>query len=143
MLENKAVAYTQEQLHEDLAYLIDELGALKPLANVVPVHEKPGDELSIAEIFIAIGLAQKEVLNDARTANFDEVISQLKATSSSDAAHNDINDILDDIINVRTQLLNSEELLKGKAQTLTDLVLFERNQLRFIAERILTINSED
>lgn len=135
--------YTSDQLYEDLAYLVDELTALKPLTEVVPVLEKPGDELSIAEIFAALSLAQQKALSGDKINSFDFIIVEMKAKSSDDEATLVVSEILDEIIKNRSQLLKRAENKEIPGDTLVNLVLFERNQLRIIAERILTITTKE
>lgn len=132
--------YTWENLIDDLAYLVDEIQALKPLVDVVPLYENPGNELSIEERLHLIDRIQLEVLA-GNQADYDQISSEirLKREERGDVT---VESTLNSLLSNREKLLRSLSESSLSLNRLSDLVVFERSQLRIIAEYILTITSD-
>lgn len=132
--------YTWENLIDDLSYLVDEIQALKPLVDVVPLYENPGNELSIEERLHLIDRIQLEVLA-GNQADYDQISSEirLKREERGDVT---VESTLNSLLSNREKLLHSLSESSLTLNRLSDLVVFERSQLRIIAEYILTITSD-
>ncbi|MEX0772053.1 MAG: hypothetical protein WD038_02740 [Balneolales bacterium] len=153
-----------EKLFDDAAYLQDELTALKLVISAVPHSEKPLGQESIKEMIILIDHAQTTYYSPVISRIFSEAkpvlndIDNFNTTFSPLSEENDLKP--DEIINMtiknRTALLDKlkqmpEEdlqrtaLLKGNetsiAELLNEMIGFERNKLKEIAERVLIIDA--
>jgi hypothetical protein len=152
-----------KRIINDIAYLVDELQALGYVIDSVPVHEKPPGSQSVYEMFALIDHAQvnhyKLLLNkmlaykdgDIEAGNYEKTF----APNASD--DNNVHELLSEISANRNNLLTklneletaawlTQGSINGQGYTVIDLmeemVDFERNQLREIAERVLALESK-
>jgi hypothetical protein len=133
--------YTWDHINNDLAYFVEELNALKPLIGVVPVYDNPGSELSIEEILLTIDLYQKAILNGMDIQE-DSIVSEIKSNRVS-RGEVDIQLTISNLESNRAQLIDFAIRNTDKLGQFAQLIIFERFQLRKIAEHILTITSQD
>lgn len=149
------------RLKDDVAYLIDEAQALIMVIDVVPAAEKRGGIESMLDMIYLIDHAQQtyyrplieqifslpEVKTD--TADFRKTVDYSSQTYESAAA------LLQKLIGNRRTLVEyleaagEKSLLKtghinGAERSIADLLLemvaFERQQLKLVAERVLSID---
>ncbi|MCC5925273.1 MAG: hypothetical protein JJU41_01820 [Bacteroidetes bacterium] len=133
--------YTWDQLLDDLSYFTDELRALKPLIKEVPVYENPGNELSIEELLYSIDEAQCSILN-SESIPFNSIVERIKKSREA-RGEADIDKTLSNLLANRNSLIEKADSFTNALTRLSELIIFERKQLRIIAEHILTITSED
>lgn len=132
-------------LIDDAAYLIDEITSLKPLIDVIPYEERPGDDLSVLEILISVDSAQTFLLDhhdqndDINFARFPDKVRSLRG----DSATPEMNLVLSNMVKNRKTLLKRLSKSERNKIHLEKLIHFERSQFRQIAERILTITPQD
>ena len=147
------------QLLDDASYLEDELEALKFVIESVPYRDKPLGEYSILELIALVDYAQEQIyrplfelaaqnkqLHPKEKPEF--AFKQDKVTS--------VNKFLDSIIGHRVSLMKTvnnihseewKEPVVGRDITLLDLldnmIDNEREQLRKVAERVMTMDDEN
>lgn len=157
--------YTDEHLKSiigDAAYLIDEAEALIYVIDSVPVSEKTGGIESIIEMIALIDHAQQTHYRPLcerlfSVPNVDEQIGDFKTSFKLlevEAANPKL--ILERIAENRTDFVSFVEklplndlkisgLINGEPQTiaglLSEMVEFERKQLKTVAERVLSIDN--
>lgn len=159
-----------DKLVSDACYLCDELQALKNVIEAVPYSEKPVQQDSILDMICKIDLVQRMYLENglkhARKGNLDDA-PLIPDVDSVPESHNDNTTAeepsaiaaIDAIIDKRRELLNqfhdTMQALNHKRddgsytaagdylhKLLYDLVYFERKQLKEVAERVLSIDTE-
>jgi len=139
----------------DLQYLVDELEALKYLIDVVPVYERPGDELSVCEHIRLIHFIQDKITDNlgekSSTTNtgFDEYAKQYKTkrTDIQNEQEKGVQHYINKLIHARVGLLNTlnEQVFEqdhNSVQNLKKLIRLERAIFKEMAEKVLTINKE-
>jgi hypothetical protein len=150
---------TFQQIIEDLHYLIDELDALKYVVNSVPVYERPGQSLSICEIIRLIDFAQESYYKpimekhqfSAGRIPFPTLLEIEKGflENRSDITYEQdkgINHYIGKLSKHRVNFLIS---IKKDYQShvfyhfFESIVTLERELLKQIAERVLSIKSKD
>jgi len=153
-----------DQLTEDVSYLQDEVEALKYVIHSVPFEEKPAGRESILELVAMIDHAQKVfyrpfVESVAGFAKPDDYIDDdfRKSFSLEMEKIETVDNLLDKIIKHRAALLsvlqkmniidwNRKGLVKGRSKTIytviTEMVEFERNQLKMVAERVISLERD-
>lgn len=150
---------TIQQVLEDLHYLIDELDALKYVVNSVPVFERPGGSLSICEIIRLIDFAQesyyKPILEkhqfSAGRIPFPSVYELEKAflesrTDIESEQEKGINHYISKLSKHRVNFLisiNKDYQSDTFYLFFETIVSLERELLKQIAERVLSIKSKD
>ncbi len=147
------------QLLDDASYLEDELEALKFVIESVPYREKPLGEYSILELIALIDYAQEHIYRP-----LFELAAQNKQLRPKDEPEftfkqdkvTSVNKFLDSIIGHRVSLMKTvdkihseewKEPVVGRDITLFDLldnmIDNEREQLRKVAERVMTMDDEN
>jgi len=152
-----------ELLVDDAAYLMDELEALKKVITTIPYSEKPLGQDSIQEMIESIETRQREyfypailkIINELGVNDSDSEHFIFNNSNAADTKSSNIRDVINEIIRIRSKMINmmrecpsevfndssnSGQNDKTLAALLTDMVLFDRNQFKQIAERILTID---
>ncbi|MCH8494139.1 MAG: hypothetical protein LAT57_00730 [Balneolales bacterium] len=155
-----------EQVLDDVSYLLDELDALKMVVGSVPVFERPGGELSIAEHFKLANHLQNEIHINSIRPILDESYSELKRVEFSElkssfekkrlqAATEEsegIDIVIESLRSGRKKLLDglTSSINELSAQQITELITSlnylvekERGILKLIAEHILTISRQE
>lgn len=154
-----------DRLINDALYLQDELEALKYVISAVPYTEKPPDQLSILEMIAMIKHGQSEFYRPAaenlvsRTRSVAKVNEDFKSNfDGNDYTDIDINRLIDKIIKHRVSFVNflkdvpvnqweDTDLIRGQSKSLfrliTEMIQFERGQLKSVAERVLTIQDNN
>lgn len=139
----------------DLQYLVDELEALKYLIDVVPVYERPGDELSVCEHIRLIHFVQDNITEHinqkvlADSYSLEAYIADYK-TNRSDVNTEKLKGVqhyINKLIHARVGLLGNfaernPELDKSLIYNLTQLIRLERAIFKEMAEKVLAINKE-
>ncbi len=154
-----------QMLVDDAAWLQDELELLKGMISIVPYLEEPLDQESVFDMIEKIGVAcesfYKPILKAAVEHEGDLHLSISRKVElnnpSNKSEKKDITELLDQIKNLREELLEMmralqpSELsrkiyLKGEMTTIeeviSDMVIFDRKQLKHIAERTLALDSD-
>ncbi len=152
-----------KKLVEDAAWLQDELELLKGMISIVPCLDKPLEQESICDMIRKIGVAcesfYKPVIKSALEHKGDLHLSITRnfELQNQDKNPEDVIDLLDMIKNARKELLEMmmalqpddlkrkvymEEGITTIEEILTDMVLFDRKQLKLIAERTLALDSD-
>lgn len=149
---------------EHAAYLSEELTALKHVISAVPYSEKPPGQESILEMIMMIDHAQISYYKPLISRIFSETGSDVKEiddfratfTPLTEDEHTKPDEIISTAIENRAALLDMlnripenersrASMHKGTATTIDglihEMVAFERNKLREIAERILVIDA--
>ncbi len=141
----------------DLQYLVDELEALKYLIDVVPVYERPGDELSVCEHIRLIYFAQEKIISaiDDPTTNSNiqfgiQYLSEEYKRQRSDflvEQKKGVQHYINKLIQARVGLLktysdNSKKLNDSTLNYLVQLIKLERAIFKEMAEKVLAINKE-
>jgi hypothetical protein len=152
-----------KQIMEDARYLQDEIEALKYVIHDVPYDDKPADgEYSILEMVGMIDHAQVAFYRPAMEEIIKHPAPEVSVSTdyeSSFKLRKDENDTVDTILNRiikhRAAFLNFMSKIKplewersgfigGKRRSvyslLNELVNFERDQLKKVAERVMTLN---
>ena len=155
-----------ELVLDDVSYLLDELDALQLVVDSVPVFERPGGELSIAELFKLIDFYQNDVFDSTivpilgnPTPDLPIIdYAALKSTfeKNRDSAENEAKEgitvVIDTLKSGRIKLLKEIEPHKSDlstdrtmklANSLNILAEKERGILKSIAEHILTITRQE
>lgn len=144
----------------DVAYLIDEIEALHYVVDAVPVHDRPGDSLSIAELIRMIDFGQLsyfrpeiETILDSGKSNGKVNLLHIEVDFRKDRLDIDeerkkgINAYLRKIIKNRASLISFIESKQTYGSDLynllTHMVQFERNLLKQVAERVLSIKRDE
>lgn len=153
-----------DQLTEDVSYLQDEVEALKYVIHSVPFEEKPAGRESILELVAMIDHAQKvfyrpfveSVAGFAKPEDFIDDEFRKSFSLEMDKIET-VDNLLDKIIKHRAALLsvlqkmniidwNRKGLVKGRSKTIytviTEMVEFERNQLKMVAERVISLERD-
>jgi hypothetical protein len=151
-----------QALLEDTAYLIDETEALGYVIETVPVYEKPTGSHSILEMIALIDYAQSFYFKPIVERLFTEAKPNIsvddfrKSFDSDKYSSEKISDVLKKMGKNRAALViylkklpessfYEKGIVNGKEQTIAgiinDMVKFERNQLRLVAERVLAIDN--
>lgn len=139
----------------DLQYLVDELEALKYLIDVVPVYERPGDELSVCEHIRLIHFVQDRITENisedssVTSAGLEDYVTQYK-TKRSDIQNEQkkgVQHYINKLIHARVGLLGTlteqdAELDGNSAENLKKLIRLERAIFKEMAEKVLAINKE-
>ncbi len=180
-----------DRLLADVAYLQDEMNALKPMISAVPARERPLGQDSIIDMIARIGHVQSRyyfpALKQCREKLNDRHSPYMGDSDGSGSEHigsdNDINvffsqeqtfdpavyddlsteQIIDSISKGRNQLVEMlgskpEKLFRQKVplkhekagetreipiyDMVSEMVLFERKQLKQVADRVLSIDLE-
>jgi hypothetical protein len=153
-----------DQLTEDVSYLQDEVEALKYVIHSVPFEEKPAGRESILELVAMIDHAQKVfyrpfVESVAGFSRPDDYIDEdfRKSFSLEKDKIETVDNLLDKIIKHRAALLsvlqkmniidwNRKGMVKGRSKTIytiiSEMVEFERNQLKMVAERVISLERD-
>ncbi|KPQ00376.1 MAG: hypothetical protein HLUCCA01_00510 [Bacteroidetes bacterium HLUCCA01] len=129
------------QLIDDAAYLLDEITSLKPLIRVIPFEERPGDEFSALEILLCADYAQEQLLKSSEL-NLTHAQQRVNMLRHQDSKL-DIDSVLNSLMSNRNALLAQLQDSPENRRSLQTLITFERSLFRQIAERILTINTQD
>ncbi|NCP84413.1 MAG: hypothetical protein GW823_05860 [Bacteroidetes bacterium] len=153
-----------DQLTEDVSYLQDEVEALKYVIHSVPFEEKPAGRESILELVAMIDHAQKvfyrpfveSVAGFAKPEDFIDDEFRKSFSLEMDKIET-VDNLLDKIIKHRAALLsvlqkmniidwNRKGMVKGRSKTIyiviTEMVEFERNQLKMVAERVISLERD-
>jgi hypothetical protein len=136
----------------DLEYLIDELEALKYLIEVVPVYERPGNELSICEHIRLIHFIQDQIMSTFDTNKTVKVHSLEQFTSDYKSQRSDLENerkkgvthYINKLIQARTGLIkkvNMNQAQHDYVNQLSKIVYFDRLVFKEIAEKVLSINN--
>ncbi len=153
-----------DQLVDDVSYLQDEVEALKYVIHSVPYEEKPAGKESIIEMVALIDHAQKVFYRPfvelvTGFAKPEEPIEEdFRKTFDFDLEkYESVDALLDKIVKHRAALLsvllkmnvidwNKKGSVKGKIKTVfavvTEMVEFERNQLKMVADRVMSMERE-
>ncbi|HKJ47128.1 MAG TPA: hypothetical protein VJ991_14945 [Balneolales bacterium] len=154
-----------EYLIEDATYLQDEIEALKYVIHDIPFDEKPGDEDSIIEMIALIDHAQLtyyrpilETFRSAKNPNFSNIKPDFRRSFQFGLSEElTVDKVLNKIIKHRAALLNiahdipviawqKKGILNGEEISLFDIfqemIVFERNQLKKVADRVMALGSE-
>ncbi|TNE72234.1 hypothetical protein EP331_07690 [bacterium] len=153
-----------DQLIDDVSYLQDEVEALKYVIHSVPFDEKPAGKESIIEMVALIDHAQKVFYRPfvefvAGFAKPEEPIEDefRKSFLFDMEKYETVDGLLDKIVKHRAALMsvlvkmnvidwNKKGVVKGKPKTIytvvTEMVEFERNQLKMVADRVMTMERE-
>ena len=141
----------------DLQYLVDELEALKYLIDVVPVYERPGDELSVCEHIRLIHYVQdhitdnlsKQSIEDKFSSNLEYFVKEYKNRRSDIQIEQKkgVQHYIDKLIHARVGLLGSyneriDEIDASELNALNHLIKLERTIFKEMAEKVLAINKE-
>ena len=152
-----------KQIMEDARYLQDEIEALKYVIHDVPYDEKPSEgEYSILEMVGMIDHAQVAFYRPAMEEIIKQSSPEISVSTdyeSSFKLRKDENDTVDTILNRiikhRAAFLNFMSKIKplewersgyvnGMKRSvyslLNELINFERDQLKRVAERVMTLN---
>lgn len=151
-----------KQVLEDARYLQDEIEALKYVIHDVPYDEKPAGEHSILEMVGMIDHAQVAFYRPAMEEMIRQSAPDISVSTNYEQSfrlRKDENDtvetILNRIIKHRAAFLNfmskirpleweRSGFIEGQRKTvfalLSELVTFERDQLKKVAERVMTLN---
>jgi hypothetical protein len=150
---------------DDINYLIDEIQSLSGVISSIPVHERPGDDFSICEIFGLIDFAQTiyflpYLLPEAKVpltiATASEIFESYKKQrlSKEKEIEKGISAVLLSLVENRQRILpllaekirlsatipDQSEMIISMAEAI---VSHERNLLRHIADQILSLKRED
>jgi hypothetical protein len=136
----------------DLEYLIDELEALKYLIEVVPVYERPGDELSICEHIRLIHFIQDQFVStfdtnkSVKTRSLEQFISDYKSQRSDleNEKKKGVTHYINKLIQARTGLIkkvNMDQTHHDHVKKLSEIVYYDRLVFKEIAEKVLSINN--
>jgi hypothetical protein len=153
-----------DQLTDDVSYLQDEVEALKYVIHTVPFEEKPAGRESILELVAMIDHAQKVFYrpfvesNAGFTKSEEQIDDEFRRSFKLEMDKIEtVDNLLDKIIKHRAALLsvlqkmniidwNKKGLVKGRPKTIyaviTEMVEFERNQLKMVAERVISLERE-
>lgn len=153
-----------DTLTEDVKYLQDEAEALKYVIHSIPYKEKPGGKESIIEMIGLIDFAQKEFYRPLIESSIglkngnNAIIEDYRAEYKWDAGkYDNVENLLDKIIKHRAALLSTlvkmsvidwdkkayiKNRPKSVFQLVAEMVEFERNQLKQIADRVMTIQND-
>lgn len=153
-----------EQLQEDAAYLQDEVEALKYVIHNVPFDEKPGGVESILEMVALIDYAQMtyyrpilEYFGNKRGVELAGISKDFHKFKLDMQEGDTVETILNKIIKHRAALLNlalqipaivwQKKVLvddeeKSLFEIFREMVLFERDQLKKVADRVMSIERE-
>lgn len=154
-----------ELLREDAAYLQDEVEALKYVIHNVPFDEKPGGTESILEMVALIDHAQVtyyrpilEYFKNRQNIDLSDVKKDFHKSFKLNMQEGvTVETILNKIIKHRAALLNlslqipaivwqKKVLINHEEKSLFDIfremVLFEREQLKKVADRVMSLERE-
>lgn len=154
-----------QDLVDDAAWLQDELERIKGMIPVIPYLDRPLEQESALEMLSKIGNAcdsfykpiLKEVVNCNDNIHLSLTVDYDSLYSSEYQKGKDASDVLNHIIQSRGEflellkMLKSSDLdrvicMKGEKKTLRKIIsgmlLFERGQLKKIAERVRAIDTE-
>lgn len=139
----------------DLHYLVDELEALKYLIDVVPVYERPGDELSVCEHIRLIHFVQDKITEQINTKTsfityiLEDFIKEYKSNRSDFETEQlkGVQHYINKLIHARVGLLNTfneqnDELDENSVLNLKQMIRLERAIFKEMAEKVLAINKE-
>ncbi len=148
----------------DVEYLLDEIEALKYVVHTVPVYERPGENLSICELIRLIDHAQTEYfrpniekITSSKDKNLKSPVIQVfvrdfKSNRLDPEAEKEkgIESYLSKIIKHRASLISflsgisyeSHPERKKISEVLNEMVLFERDLLKQVADRVLSIQND-
>jgi hypothetical protein len=138
----------------DLQYLVDELEALKYLIDVVPVYERPGDELSVCEHVRLIQFTQESLLKNLdRMAysfpDFESLVRDYKRQRSDIQSEQKkgVQHYINKLIQARAGLLNDIAIDKfsindTSIEYLSHMIKIERYIFKEMAEKVLAINKD-
>lgn len=146
----------QKTILNDLQYLVDELEALKYLIDVVPVYERPGDELSVCEHirlihFIQDKLSAGAIPSDSnlRSNDLDQFIHEykLQRSDSNTEKNKGVQHYINKLTQARVGLLSEIEAKNntfdsGLTSNLIQIIRLERAVFKEMAEKVLAINKE-
>ncbi len=153
-----------QMLVDDVAWLQEELELLKGMISIVPYLEKPLEQESVFDMIGKIGIACDSFYKPILKATVEHKgdlhlsISRKVELDNPDKKpdEKDITELLDQIKSSREELLdmmrslqpaelNRKIYLKGETTTIeeviSDMVMFDRKQLKYIAERTLALDS--
>lgn len=153
-----------DNLIDDVSYLQDEVEALKYVIHSVPFEEKPAGRESILELVALIDHAQKVFYRPfvETVAGFskpeENLNEEFRKTFELDMEkYESVDNLLDKIVKHRAALLsvlsklnvidwNRKGSVKGKPKSIfavvTEMVEFERNQLKMVADRVMSLERE-
>ncbi len=154
-----------EHLREDATYLQDEIEALKYVIHDIPFEEKPGGTESILEMVALIDHAQvtyyRPILEQYRkksNPDMTQINRNFHQSFILEMKEGDtVETVLNRIIKHRAALLNlasqipaiewqKKVIADGRDKTLFDIfeemVHFERQQLKKVADRVMSIERE-
>lgn len=154
-----------EHLREDAAYLQDEIEALKYVIHNVPFDEKPGGTESILEMVALIDHAQvvyyRPVLEQYKSKSDSDLVDIKRNFDQSfklELKEGDtVETVLNRIIKHRAALLNlasqipaiqwqkkiiTDRKKKSLFEIFEEMVHFERQQLKKVADRVMSIERE-
>lgn len=153
-----------DRLIDDVSYLQDEVEALKYVIHSIPFEEKPAGKESVLELVALIDHAQKIfyrpfVESVAGFGKSEENMSDefRKSFELDMEKYESVDNLLDKIVKHRAALLsvlnklnvidwNRKGMVKGKPKSIyaivTEMVEFERNQLRMVADRVMSLERE-
>lgn len=136
----------------DLQYLVDELEALKYLIDVVPVYERPGDELSVCEHIRLIHYVQDQITDNLKvefTYGLEYFVNEYKNRRSDIHIEQKkgVQHYIDKLIHARVGLLRAyaekiNEINASELNALNHLIKLERAIFKEMAEKVLAINKE-
>ena len=153
-----------DNLIDDVSYLQDEVEALKYVIHSVPFEEKPAGKESILELVALIDHAQKvffrpfvESVSGFMKAD-DSIDDEFRKTFVLDMEkYESVDNLLDKIVKHRAALLsiltklnvidwNRKGAVKGRPKSIfnlvTEMVEFERNQLKMVADRVMSLERD-
>lgn len=153
-----------DNLIEDVSYLQDEVEALKYVIHSVPFEEKPAGRESILELIAMIDHAQKVFYRPfvESVAGFMKVTEpiddEFRKTFILDMEKiESVDNLLDKIGKHRAAMLavlqkmnvidwNKKGQVKGRLKSIfnvvSEMVEFERNQLKMVADRVISLERE-
>lgn len=148
------------QLLDDASYLEDELEALKFVIESIPYRERPFGEYSILELIALIDYAQEQTYRPL----FEQAAENRRLRKTEESGFSfkqdkvtSVNKFLDSIIGHRVSLMKTaqkihkdvwKETVTGSDHLalldfLSNMIDNEREQLRKVAERVMTMNDEN
>lgn len=138
----------------DLQYLVDELEALKYLIDVVPVYERPGDELSVCEHIRLIHFIQDKISDQVNQdysisgIHLEDFIKDYKAvrsdivTEQKKGVHHYINKLIHARVGLLSMISDRTDLDSNSIHHYNQLIRLERAVFKEMAEKVLSINKE-
>ncbi len=141
----------------DLRYLVDELEALKYLIDIIPVYERPGNELSVCEHIRLIHFVQDKISSkffehynsSHQFLSLEGCISEFKRQRSDiqSEIEKGVQHYINKLIHARVGLLNTlhdntEFMDDYRLKSLNLLIKLERTIFKEMAEKVLAINKE-